>query len=1288
VSEPRLPVGRRLPVEPRLPVDHDIRRRVGNDLHTTFLVEAGAGTGKTRVLVDRYVSCLTGDDAAPIGAVVAITFTEKAAGELRQRVRGRLERLLEGHAVLGDGRGPSSEDLGLLSDALKGLDDAPISTIHAFAARLLRERPVEAGVDPVFVQLDQVASELWRERLWRDWLSGLLDNGRAAAGGDDAESASGGDAASGPDGEGNGPADLLAEILRTGVTIEQVAELARARFAERFSVDDTPLPVPPDLASAIAAVKIGAANVSVATRACTADDDKLKSGSLGLAGAAAALPDAGDLHELGRAVLTASSRAVSFCGKNAGKAPNWPGGKGGKEAMLGVRDALRAQLDEAADAYGAYVAGLALAVAADFVRTAAAAQLDAGALDFDDLLGRARELLAGAPGSDPDHVAAVRGHFQRRYHYLLVDEFQDTDPLQAEIAFLLAEREPTARGWRDVELRPGKLFLVGDPKQSIYRFRRADIAMYDEVKELVRRQGGEVVPLLQNFRTVLSVVGWVNAVFDGLLGSVAAPGLQPAYHALTPFRADGRPGRDVVVVRGADDGDAAAGAPAEGPAELCRREAGLIAGLLTDMERLGWRVHTSDDATGAQIGAAGDDAAPAPADAAGADDDSGADSDAGDTSWRPALPGDVAILLPSFTHVGHYEQALRAAGLPYRVEGGRTFFGRREVLDCLAVLRAIDTAADPVAVYAALHSQLFAFSDDDLYAFHAAGGAFDYLGAAPPVGFPEIAAALADLRALHERRNLRPPAETLDELVRRTRLFESLALWADDAEQAIGNVAELVSLADEFAHSAEATFHAFVAKMARDVGAADTAESPVGEVGDFVRLTTVHKAKGLEFPVVVLASAMLAPRAAKRAPLVDRAARRLDCSLECPTPDFDKPGAAVKFQSAGYESRFDHEKLALDAERSRVLYVALTRAADLLVLPIVADEPPTGSLQARWQGVVPFGAQAEDEGDGVGAQDERDGGTASDGGDGDAASDGEDSFAAEGDGHGDGGSDFVRIETWGGGGGGGGGGAAQSAPPPPPTADSLAARETWRAERAELLARASRAAPVFAPSALERLEPPDWSDVSVLTPTDLAKAQPMSPSPPSATGAAVDERRPAGREHALALGTAVHAALEQVSLDDDSGLAGLAETAAARAGLAGEAGRVADLVRACWRTAPLRAAARRPHYRELPVCVRHGEVVIEGAIDLVYHDDELGGWIVVDYKTDAHLQPDEVRQRYGGQAGAYALAFEAAAGERVVAVEVLLASLTDSAGAATVVRLTCDQTLRDLVESRLREAIA
>ena len=887
---------RRRPTDLAEPIDADLRRRVATDLDTTFLVEAGAGTGKTQVLVDRYLACLSADEAPPIAAVVAITFTEKAAGELRQRIRGELERL-----VAGDG--PSARLRERLSLALAGLDDAPISTIHAFAARLLRERPVEARVDPAFEQLDQVGSELLGERLWRDWLSGLLDADRAYA-----------DQPSADRPDGAGPASQLAEILRAGVPIEQIAQLARARFAERFAIADCDPPAPPELTALIAAAKADAVSLAAAARDCADDADRLKCGSLDLAAEAAALPDSGDLHELGRALTIAAGRTGPFTRKNAGKAVNWPGGK---ERMLADRDALRDRISEAAGVYGAYVAGLALAVAADFARTAAAAQTEAGVLDFDDLLGRARDLLAGAPGADPAEVARVRGSFQRRYRYLLVDEFQDTDPLQAEIAFLLAEREPTARSWRDVELRPGKLFLVGDPKQSIYRFRRADIAMYHEVAGLVRGQGGEVVTLRQNFRTVASIVSWVNGVFEELMPAPGVEGLQPAYAALAPYRPDGEPGRNVVVVR------APAGARRKGagrpptPAELCRHEAGVVAGLLSDMERLGWMVRDGERAGG---------------------------------GWRRATPGDVALLLPTFTHVGYYEQALREAGLPYRVEGGRTFFGRREVLDTLAVLHALDAAADPVAVYAALHGQLFAFSDDDLYAFHAAGGAFDYLGAAPPQAFPEIAAALADLRGLHERRNLRPPAETLDDLVRRTGLLESLALWADDPEQAIGNIGELISLADEFADSAEATFHAFVAKSRRDVAAADTAESPVGEAGEFVRLLTVHKAKGLEFPIVVLAAGMLTPRAASRDPLVDRGARRLDCSLSGESPDPDGAGATVRFQSAAYETHFEHEKGALEAERSRLLYVALTRAADLLVLPVVASEPRQGSLQALWQG--------------------------------------------------------------------------------------------------------------------------------------------------------------------------------------------------------------------------------------------------------------------------------------------------------------------------------------------------
>ena len=516
------------------PIDAEVRRRVASELETTFLVEAGAGTGKTRVLVDRYVACLAQSDT-PVAAVVAITFTEKAAGELRQRVRARLETLLEGDEL-------APEVSERLSAALTGLDDAPISTIHAFAARLLRERPVEAGVDPAFTQLDQVGSELLRERLWRDWLSGLLDTeqsdgeagGRAPAGGEPAEPVA------------VGPAALLAEILRAGVPIEQIEQLARVRFAERFAVAAAEPPTLPDLAAAVAAAKHEIAGVIELAGACADESDRLKTCSLELADEVCNLPDQGDSHDLGRALVVAAGRAATLTRRNAGKASNW---RGGKEAMTAARDGLRDLLVAAASSYTDYVAALALAVAADFARTAADAQLRAGALDFDDLLGRARDLLAGAPGAEPAQVIATRGHFQRRYRYLLVDEFQDTDPLQAEIAFLLAEGQATARSWRDVRPAPGKLFLVGDPKQSIYRFRRADIGMYDEVRALIERRGGEVVRLQQNFRTVASIVAWVNGVFGELMPAPGTAGLQPAYSELAPWRADPGDEPAVVVVR-------------------------------------------------------------------------------------------------------------------------------------------------------------------------------------------------------------------------------------------------------------------------------------------------------------------------------------------------------------------------------------------------------------------------------------------------------------------------------------------------------------------------------------------------------------------------------------------------------------------------------------------------------------------------------------------------------------------------------------------------------------------
>ncbi len=236
----------------------------------------------------------------------------------------------------------------------------------------------------------------------------------------------------------------------------------------------------------------------------------------------------------------------------------------------------------AREAYAAFLTTLAVSVADAFSRWAAETQLALGRLDFTDLLGCLRDLLV--------RDFAARAALQGRFRYLLVDEFQDTDPLQAEIVFLLCEREPVAHDWRDTVLEPGKLFVVGDPKQSIYRFRRADIGMYDQVRRLVAGQPdgtGALEVIRQNFRTTPAVVQWVNNVFADVFDEDREEGRQPGYQWVEPFRPQAD-GPRVSVLLGDDFGSAAGAADAARQAEAQALAALLLAMHGEEQER--WSV--------------------------------------------------------------------------------------------------------------------------------------------------------------------------------------------------------------------------------------------------------------------------------------------------------------------------------------------------------------------------------------------------------------------------------------------------------------------------------------------------------------------------------------------------------------------------------------------------------------------------------------------------------------------------------------------------------------------------
>ena len=1152
---------------PERPVcDQEVRDRVTSDLRTTFLLEAGAGTGKTRVLVDRYVRCVLDPEhgSGDVRTVAAITFTEKAAGELRQRIREELET--RGHSC-GDGR-----EAAAVSAALDALDDAPISTIHSFAARLLREVPVQARVDPAFEQLDELAGDLSRRRLWQDWLTVLAagDEGHAGA------------------------RAALARLLRAGVALDDVRRLALEGggvFAERYDLEPVAAPPrEPDLAVGVRALAGPLARLrEFCLAACADPDDRGFGAALALVEEAERLATAppSDLDELAAALLRlpvkGSAKALG------GRTAAWDDALGGKDELWRRYAPVRDGVEDLRDAYATWLTGLAVAVADAFSRWAAATQVALGQLDFTDLLGRLRDVLR-------DDLA-TRGALQRRLAYVLVDEFQDTDPLQAEIVCFLCERGPRAADWRQVVLEPGKLFVVGDPKQSIYRFRRADIALYDTVKRLVAGQpagSGVVTALRQNFRSTPAVAAWVNSVFEPVFEGGREEGRQPGYQAVEPYRPASSAGR-VAVVLGPPY---AAGVSVD---SIRRDEARAVAALLVAMrndEAGRWMVHDGDGGSDGEGG--------------GAHVRTARGRQARDDGEPLRAPrwSDIALLYRATTGLETLEEALRAAGVPYRVEGGRTYFARREVDDALLCLRALDDPGDGPALYAALHSTLFGFTDDDLVRFWADGGRFDLTAQRQPRGHGAVVAALSTLRELHERCATDEPHEVVAELLRRTHAYETLAAAGRGEVQAIANLEKLVDRARAFAEAGGGGLGPFLAWAAEAGDAAGEEESLVEAEGDVVRLLTIHKAKGLEFPIVVLVGGAHGGGGGRGAPrpMIDRPRRRLAVKLKAALPG----AAACDVEPRVYTELRRRETEMEASENVRLLYVATTRARDHLVLScfgnlVNKDGTASSVLLAPLAGALPMPERlaGEAERDGVLLLPPRE----------------------------------LRPR------------AARDEPLD--VEALLEERDIWLTRRQALLEQAVRPAACTSPSVLEHVG-------------EEARA--------GGPGA------PPGQARARALGSAVHRLLELCDLDDETSIATLAPGVAAELGWPDLVDEAAALARACWRSAPVRAAAASPEvHREVPVGALVEGAVVTGAVDLLYRDG--AAWTVVDYKTDREAGEAELRERYTPQGAAYALMVEAATGRRVREIVVVAA-----AAGGRAVRVAVDDDLRAVARREILAA--
>jgi ATP-dependent helicase/nuclease subunit A len=834
--------------------DQDARDRIRDDLDTTLVVEAAAGTGKTTALVQRIVAALCAGRTR-LDRLVAVTFTEAAAGELKLRLRTAIERARQ------DAHTPPAARAHL-DKALSQLELARIATIHSFCADLLRERPVAARVDPMFQVAPDDTAEALFDQVFERWFEKQLDR----------------------------PGEGVRRVLRQrGRTEDGPRQKLRAAARELSAWRDFRAPWahrPFAREAAIDALMDELAALGAAASQGDPEDYFVRS----LREIARFVDDVRRREGAGRDYDGLEAELSVFARQRHWRWRGWrprPGDKA-KQELVARRDAVKLALDDFVRAAGA---DLAPRLREDLMAVVDAYEKRkerAGALDFLDLLLRARDLVR----DDAD----TRAELQQRWTHLFVDEFQDTDPLQAELLLLLAADDPAETDWRRVRPVPGKLFLVGDPKQSIYRFRRADVQLYESVKAQLRAAGADVLDLTVSFRAVPAIQEAVNAAMRPAME--AAAGTQARYVPLAPHRADA-PEQPAVVVLPAPQPFSGWGKPVQWRIEESLPDA--IAAFIDWLVReSGWTV-TEREHPDVRV---------------------------------PVQPRHVCLLFRRLRSWGAdvtrpYVRALEARHLRHVLVGGSSFHAREEVASLRSALAAIERPDDELALFATLRGPLFALSDAQLLAWRTRMGSLHPFRTVPdalPPELAEVADALAVLRDLHRRRNRRPLADTIGRLLAAVRAHAGLAIWPT-GEQALANVTRLMDMARRAERQGVTSFRAFVERLERDAEDGEAGEAPIVEDGtEGVRLMTVHRAKGLEFPVVILAdpTANLTPQEPQRH--VD-AARNL-CALRLAGA---APGELVDARD---------EELAREHEEAvRLLYVAATRARDLLVVGALGDGP-------------------------------------------------------------------------------------------------------------------------------------------------------------------------------------------------------------------------------------------------------------------------------------------------------------------------------------------------------------
>ncbi len=840
--------------------DADARQIGETTFDRNVVVLAGAGTGKTTLLVNRLLHALLREPHPfRVTEMLALTFTNKAANEMKGRLREALHELFaacQSTSLNGDSGNVKLKEFQeryhvstehiqeKVTRALNDLEKAHIATLHSFAAHVLRLYPLESGVDPQFQEDDgtkflEIFSEAWN--IW-------LDEAFGEQGAQHAQ---------------------WREILDV-VDLKGIREFALALCEDLIALRD----LQSQLDSESPSPALGSWLQRNQRRIVHLTQEYAQSKPRKIEGMLAVAKRVFDLmaQEGWAGVKNIEDVEKALLSSAIGQAPKGWTPDDFQEARRIVQSAHRlVNVDER-------FLSRVVRLLEPFVQHVRRLYANRGWIRFDGLIVRVRDVLRDYP--------RVREQLKLDFQAIMVDEFQDTDPLQYEILLYLGEQlGDHCQQWDAIRLVPGKLFIVGDPKQSIYAFRRADIQAFDHVVRKLTDDGGVVCTLTTNFRSDQAVLEVVNAVFDRVF--VQEDHVQPPNVPLMV----GRRGEEALPAAGVELCVIANAGEEEWDAERATRvEAEWLAVWIQEQLSSGqqWVLEKGSR-----------------------------------TSLRP---GHVAVLFRKFTNAHVYLEAMQRRGVPYLTDGERHFYRRQEVIDLVNVLRVFDDPGDAIAIVGILRSSLGGVPDQEIMELAKLGpldirrtDTLDDWGSARK---PVVHLLFEQLRALHVQAKRLPIPEFIDRVFTQLPIVE-LAAASSHGEQAIMNVWKLRDLMAAQAAMPHLSYSGWVHRLVDCLmnHPPEPEASLEEESLDAVRVLSIHKAKGLEFPVVIL------PGLHQKSAGMDRGAEV--------TVDWMSGVYGCVFPptwNAGQVLLWEKEQIREKAEQRRVMYVGMTRARDRLML--------------------------------------------------------------------------------------------------------------------------------------------------------------------------------------------------------------------------------------------------------------------------------------------------------------------------------------------------------------------